>query len=129
MPEVYKITGYTGDKGKDIDAISSTEDDLPMLSSYFDEAISSLSDVVSRLGYLSEETSTEVSFAFQLPPNWNTNVKPALEKSLKQYIYNHVCMQWFNLSKKEEVKFYQEVCDNLSIAIKKHLLDRKKPIR
>ena len=34
MPEVYKITGYTGAKNMDIEKISSTEDDLNILDSY-----------------------------------------------------------------------------------------------
>ena len=129
MPEVYKITGYTGVKNEDIDKISSSEDDLNILGSYFGEAVSSIADIISRYGYLSTETSEYSKFCLTLPANWNKKVKSALEKSMKQYVSNYICMQWFNLSKKEEVTYYGTVCDELAVAIKKYLLDREKPKR
>ena len=122
MPEVYKITGYTGAKNMDIEKISSTEDDLNILDSYFGEAVSSIADIVSRYGYLSNETEKSSTF-------WKIAVKKALEKSLKQYVSNYICMQWFNLSKKEEVTYYGIVCDKQAVAIKKYLLERERPKR
>ena len=129
MPEVYKITGHTGAKSGDIDKISSTEDDLNILDSYFGESISGIADIISRQGYLSEETSEASTFCLTLPANWKLKVKSVLDKAMKQYAINYICMQWFNLSKKDEVKYYGEVCDSLSISIKKYLLEREKPIR
>lgn len=129
MSEVYKITGHTGAKSGDIDKISSTEDDLNILESYFGEAISSISDIISRQGYLAEEAPNFSTFCLTLPANWKMKIKNALEKTMKQYTINYICMQWFNLSKKDEVKYYSEVCDSLSISIKKYLLEREKPIR
>lgn len=129
MPEVYKITGHMGAKSGDIDKISSTEDDLSILNSYFGEAISGIADIISRQGYLSEETADISTFCFTLPANWKQTVRSALDKAMKQYVINYICMQWFNLSKKDEVKYYGEVCDSLSISIKKYLLEREKPKR
>lgn len=129
MPEVYKITGYTGAKNMDIEKISSTEDDLNILDSYFGEAVSSIADIVSRYGYLSNETENGSTFCFDLPSSWKIAVRKALEKSLKQYVSNYICMQWFNLSKKEEVTYYGTVCDEQAIAIKKYLLERERPKR
>ena len=129
MPEVYKITGYTGAKNEDMDKISSTEDDVNILDSYFGEAISSIADIISRQGYLSSETEESSTFCFALPTNWNQNLKKALEKSMKQYVSNYVCMQWFNLSKKEEVQYYGTVCDELAVAIIKYLLERERQKR
>ena len=129
MPEVYKITGHTGAKSGDVDKISSTEDDLNILDSYFGEAISGIADIISRQGYLSAETSDVSTFCLTLPANWKLKVKSALDKAMKQYTINYICMQWFNLSKKDEVKYYGEVCDSLAISIKKYLLEREKPIR
>ena len=129
MPEVYKITGYTGAKKMDIEKISSTEDDLNILDSYFGEAVSSIADIVSRYGYLSNETENSSTFCFDLPSSWKIAVRKALEKSLKQYVSNYICMQWFNLSKKEEVTYYGTVCDEQAIAIKKYLLERERPKR
>lgn len=129
MPEVYKITGHTGAKSGDIDKISSTEDDLNILDSYFGEAISGIADIISREGYLSEETSDVSTFCLTLPANWKLKVKSVLEKATKQYVINYICMQWFNLSKKDEVKYYGEVCDSLAVSIKKYLLEREKPSR
>lgn len=129
MPEVYKITGHTGVKSGDVDKISSTEDDLNILDSYFGESISAIADIISRQGYLSDETSELSTFCLTLPANWNKNAKSALEKTIRQYAVNYICMQWFNLSKKDEVKYYGEVCDNLAISIKKYLLERERPKR
>ena len=129
MPEVYKITGHTGAKSGDMDKVSSTEDDINILDSYFEEAISGIADIISRQGYLSEETSEVSTFCLTLPANWKLKVKSALDKVMKQYTINYICMQWFNLSKKDEVKYYGEVCDSLAISIKKYLLEREKPIR
>lgn len=129
MPEVYKITGYTGAKSKDIDKISSSEDDANILNSYFGEAVSSVADIVTRYGYLSDETDESSTFCFVLPSNWKQAVKMALEKSLKQYVSNYICMQWFNLAKKEEVTYYGTLCDEQAIAIKKYLLERERPKR
>lgn len=129
MPEVYKITGHTGAKSGDIEKVSSSEDDVNILDSYFGEAISGIADIISRQGYLSEETANVSTFCLTLPANWKQTVKNALEKAMKQYVINYICMQWFNLSKKDEVKYYGEVCDSLAIAMKKYLLERDKPER
>lgn len=129
MPEVYKITGYTAAKNKDMETISSTEDDLNILNSYFGEAISSIADTISRYGYLSAETVESSTFCFALPSSWKQTVKKALEKSLKQYVSNFICMQWFNLSKKEEVTYYGKICDEQAVAIRKYLLERERPKR
>lgn len=129
MPEVYKITGYTAAKNQDMDKISSSEDDLNILNSYFEEAVTSITDVVSRYGYILEETDEYFTLCFELPSSWKKTVKMALEKSLKQYVSNFICMQWFNLSKKEEVTYYGTVCDEQAIAIKKYLLERERPKR
>ena len=48
---------------------------------------------------------------------------------MKQYVSNYVCMQWFNLSTKEEVQYYGTVCDELAVAIIKYLLERERPKR
>lgn len=129
IPEVYKITGYTGAKSKDVEQISSSEDDENILNSYFGEAVSSVADIVSRYGYLSEETNEFSAFCFVLPSSWKQTVKMALEKSLKQYVSNYICMQWFNLTSKEEVTYYGTICDEQAIAIKKYLLERERPKR
>jgi hypothetical protein len=129
MPEVYRITGYTGVKSKDIDAVSSSEDDADILNSYFGEAVSSISDIVSRYGYLSADTDVGSTFCFSLPANWKQSVKTALEKSLKQYVSNYICMQWFNLAKKEEVSYYVSICNEQAVAIRKYLLERERPRR
>lgn len=129
MPEVYKITGYTAVKNQDMDKISSSEDDLNILNSYFGEAVSSIADVVSRYGYILDETDEHSILCFELPSSWKQAVRMALEKSLKQYVSNFICMQWFNLSKKEEVTYYGTVCDEQAIAIKKYLLERERPKR
>ena len=129
LPELYKITEYTGAKNIYIEKLSSTEDDLNILDSYFGEAVSSIADIVSRYGYLSNETENSSTFCFDLPSSWKIAVRKALEKSLKQYVSNYICMQWFNLSKKEEVTYYGTVCDEQAIAIKKYLLERERPKR
>lgn len=125
MAEVYKITGYTGAKSGDMDKISSSEDELNILNSYYDDSMSAMADIISRVGYLLNEHS----FCLSLPSNWKEKVKSALEKSMKQYSINYICMQWFNLSKKDEVKYYGDICDELALSIKKYLLERERPSR
>lgn len=68
MPEVYKITGYTGAKNMDIEKISSTEDDLNILDSYFGEAVSSIADIVPDMGiYLMKQRKALPSALIYLP--------------------------------------------------------------
>lgn len=125
MAEVYKITGYTGAKSGDIDKISSSEDELNILNSYYNDSMSAMADIISRDGYLLNEHS----FCLTLPSNWKKKIKGVLEKSMKQYSVNYICMQWFNLSKKDEVKYYGEICEELALSIKKYLLERERPSR
>lgn len=134
MPEVYKITGYTGQKGKDMDTISSTSDDANILIPYFGEAIEHLSDVVSRYGYISEsdeeETDdTSATIILELPTNWKSAVQTVLEKTMQRFVVHYICMQWFNLAKKDEVKYYAESCDAMALAIRKYIMERERPSR
>ena len=48
FPAVYQITGYSGKIGKDIDNLSTTEYDKNVRSLCMDEAITNLSDIISR---------------------------------------------------------------------------------
>lgn len=129
MPEVYKITGVTGVKSNDLDGISSTEDDEAILKSYMEEAASNLSAIISGESSSFEISADLITYTLLLPANWKQGVQPALEKSMKLYITNYICMQWFNLAKKDDVSYYRLLCDNLSLAIKKHLCERNRPSR
>lgn len=129
MPDVYRITGYTGTKAKDIDQVSSTEDDSDLLDGYFAEAATSLAETVSREGYLDSDLSTNATYTFVLPANWKNTMRAALEKAIRQYLVNHVCMQWFNLARKEETAYYTAMCADLAQSIRKYLLERGKPTR
>lgn len=125
MSDVYKITGYTGAKSGDMDKISSSEDELSLLAGYYDDALSFISDIVSGVGYLSGEGS----LCLNLPANWNSKVKTALEKSMKKYTVSYICMQWFNLTKKDDVKYYEDLCSDCSLSIRRYLAERIKPTR
>lgn len=129
MPEVYKITGYTGVKSNDMDGISSTEDDDSILQSYLEEAASNLSGIISGESSSFEISTDSITYTLLLPANWKQGVKPALQKSMSLYIINFVCMQWFNLSKKDDVTYYSSLCENVALAVKKHLCERNKPQR
>lgn len=129
MPEVYKITGYTGAKTGDVDKISSTEDDENILDSYFGEAASYLDDILGRWGYLSQDNSTGCQITLDMPSNWNANVLSSLTKTMKQYMVDYICMQWFNLSKKDDVEYYSSLCAEISQSIKRYLLERIRPTR
>lgn len=127
MPEVYRITGYTGDKNSDMDKISSTEDDVALLSSYFEEAMSMLQDVIMRFGTVSwADGDAEIDLV--MPSNWKDNTA-AMKRSCRQLAVNYICMMWFNVSKKEEVKSYEETCERLTSAINKYLFERTRPTR
>lgn len=127
MQEVYKITGYTGMKNADMDGLSSTDDDSAVLASYYREATSSLSDEVSRVGYLSEEDETASKYLFSLPANWNTNMERSLTIAMTQYVVNYICAKWFNLMKKDETAHYSRVCEQMAASVMKYLYERKRP--
>lgn len=124
MTEVYKITGYTGAKSGDVDKISSSEDDSDILDNYFDEATGAISDIISSYGAINR---TDISLT--LPSNWKETVKPSLETNLESYIVNYICLKWFNLAKKEDVSYYNEVLKTISSNIVKLICERKRPVR
>lgn len=128
MPEVYKITGYTGVKSEDLDKISSTEDDVALLDSYFEEAMSYIQDVVIRFGGV-VLNNKDAEIILNMPSNWNSTILSSLSRTMRQFTVNYICMQWFNLSKKEEVKNYEDSCERLTEAMKKYLFERVKPSR
>lgn len=129
MPEVYKITGMTGKKNDDMDGISSTEDDDAILYSYLEEAASNLSGILSGESSSFEMSADSITYTLLLPANWKHGVQPALEKSMRLYVINYVCMQWFNLTKKDYVAYYSSLCETIALAIKKHLCERSRPKR
>lgn len=129
MPEVYKITGYTGTKEGDIDKISSTEDDLKIIESYFMEAMNAIGDLMSRYDYTVSDTGIQYTFTMSLPDNWKNDMSGPLTKALGLYATNFICRQWFNLSKKAEVEYYTSMCAALETSIKKYLSERKRPTR
>ncbi len=129
LPEVYKITGYTGVKSNDIDGISSTEDDDALLGSYMEEAANNLAGILSRECSMPDTQADNISFTLTLPANWKQGVKKALQKSMALYIVNFMCMQWFNLSHKDDVKYYADMCTGLSLLVKKYVCERERPER
>lgn len=130
LPEVYKITGYTGKKAvqdKDMDRISSTVDDGGILQGYFVEACNALGDVVSRFGYASSLSTSSVTYALTLPANWKTGVQTSMTNAMKLYLVNAICRQWFNLSQKGEVAYYEGQMTICADSIRKYLCERAKP--
>lgn len=126
MEEVYKITGYTGAKtdGEVMDKISSTEDDLRLLDSYYNEAVGSLSEIIANFGAV---INSEVKLA--LPVNWDASAKNSVETNLANYLVNYVCVKWFNLTKKDDMAYYTELVSALSQSIITLLCKRTKPKR
>ena len=132
LPDVYKITGYTGKKAvtdKDIDRISSDSDDANILGDYFMEACNALADIFTRTGYASAMTSTSVTYALTFPANWKSGVLTSMTKACKTYIVNYMCRLWFNLAQKGEVAYYEGQCDQLADTIRKFMYERVKPVR
>jgi hypothetical protein len=122
---VYKVTGYTGKKGGDIDKIGSTADDDNVLSDFMEEAISEVSAIASN--YVSSASTSSITV--EMPPLWDTRTSGALDKAVQNYIANYICSRWFQLSNKEEVKYYAALCDNNEVVIRRCLVARKKPTR
>ena len=129
LEEVFKVTGYTGAKNDDMDRLSSTEDDGALLTSFYKEGTSSLSDEVSRFGSLTEEDDAVSKFTFDLPSSWNDKFRTSLQKDMAQYVVSYVCAKWFNLMKKDEAKHYEGICEGLSASVAKYLCERKRPSR
>ena len=128
MPYVYTITGYTGVKSGDIDKISSTDDDVSILEAYFEEGASFMQDIFMRYGEL-EYTGTVAIFNLTMPSNWKVINLTAIQYATRQWLINYICMQWFNLSKKDDVASYREACDRFAESIRKYLFERVKPTR
>lgn len=129
MPEVYKITGHAGAKGGGMEQVSSTEDDIAVLESYFGEAVNNMADTMAWYGTLSSYDADTAVFAFELPANWKTAMQSALEQAMELYAINYICMQWFNLTKKDEVQYYANVCTGQAAAARRCLLERERPSR
>lgn len=127
LPEVYTITGYNGKAAKDIDAISTTDDDKSILSIYMDEALTDLSEIVSRSGFLKTDDDTSFVFSFTLPDNWNTNTQTSLSKNISQYVVNYICYKWFMFTKQDVSKSYIDTITNIVLKIRKNLTERNKP--
>lgn len=132
MSEVYKITGYTA-KGSEQevepDKVAATEDEIKLLESYYGEAITGMTDIVSNNGYLKSDDSTSCIFNISMPSNWNVNLLSALEKNMNQFMMNFICGRWFNISKKNEVNFYTSLSVEMKNKIIRILNERIKPTR
>ena len=132
LPEVYKITGYTGQKAvqdKDVDRISSTSDDGNILAGYFMESCNALADIFARTGYASALTQTSVTYALTFPANWKVGVLTSMTNACRTYLVNYICRLWFNLSQKGEVTYYEGQCDQIADTIRKFMYERTKPTR
>lgn len=128
LEEIYRLTGYTGLKGGDISHVSSSSDDEALLSSYLDEAAGQLGEVLGQNGYVSQQKDNAQKEIYviilQLPANWKSEVKDSLAKACKQYLYNYTCMQWFSLTKREDVTHYAELLNAASPVIRRLLCER-----
>jgi hypothetical protein len=127
FPAVYQITGYSGKLGKDIDNLSTTEDDKNILSLYMDEAITNISDVIARKSYLKSEDDTTIVITFNMPANWNINTQTSLSKNLTQYIVNYICYKWFVITKQDTIKSYSDTLESIVLKIRQNLSERNKP--
>lgn len=122
---VYKVTGYTGKKVGDIDKISSTADDDKVLTDFRDEAVSEVAAIAS--SYISTMSSDNIVLC--MPSLWDEKTGDALDKAVQNYIANYTCSRWFQLSQKDDVKYYAGLCDNNEIVIRRCLTARKRPGR
>lgn len=132
MSEVYKITGYTAkDSERELepDKVTATEDEIKLLESYYGEAVTGMTDIISNHGYLKTDDATSCVFSLSMPSNWNNNLSSALDKNVSQYMVNFICGRWFNISKKEEVNFYTSLGVEMKLKVAKILNERTKPIR
>lgn len=126
--EVMDITGYTGKNTGDIDKIAATEDEINILDRFWNDAISSVFDIIRRNSTMVDDT-TKVTYSLSLPSNFNINTEAPLKKNIQMYIVNFVCAKWFNITKKDEVKDYDAICINIAEKISKLIMERTKPVR
>ena len=127
-PEVYKVTGITGKTLRDIDKVSATEDEIKVVDRFFLEAGADLSGIVSNYGSVSQ-TDTGYTITFSLPPNWKEAVKDSLENNIQTYLINNICMKWFAVTNKEDIKYYTDKLMTNATNIVRLLSERKKPKR
>ena len=127
-PEIYKVTGITGKTLGDIDKVSATEDEIRIVDRFFLEAGADLSGIISNHGSVSQ-SDTEYTITFSLPPNWKESVKDSLENNVQTYLINNICMKWFAVTNKEDVKYYADKLVTNATNIVRLLCERKKPER
>lgn len=134
--EVSKITGYTGknvqgniENEKLFDLVAATTDEEDLLSTYWNDALETLFDSVKKYGASVSDTSSGRTFTFDLPSNFDSSGTSSIEKTMNLCVINWICAKWFNVSKKDEVEYYEREAGRLLNNLSRLLNARKKPIK
>ena len=135
--EVSKITGYTGknlptneaENEKPFDLVAVTADEEDLLSTYWNDAVESLFDAVKRYGASISDTSSGRTFTFELPSNFDNTGVSSIEKTMNLYVVDWICGKWFNVSKKDEVAYYEREGLRLLNNLSRLLNARRKPTK
>lgn len=132
--EVDKITGYTGKKdsedGSSYERIATIEENEEILQRYFNEACTTISDVIKR--YVSESPSlgfAEYSAVLSMPTNWDASMSSSVNESVKTCIIDHICCKWMRLVKSEEETKYATDAASALMEVRNKLAHIKKPSR
>ena len=125
---LYAITGQLSKSRKEPDSAAATEDEMAVVTSCMDEALSSLGSEISRCGSVTE-TADSISVNLSMPPNWKEDVLPSLEKAVMSFLSNRIAEVWYSMTSTDNVEYHSRKSSSYAAEINALLCARTKPKR
>lgn len=125
---LYAITGQLSKSRKEPDSAAATEDEMAVVTSCMDEALSSLGSEISRFGSVTE-TEDSISVNLSMPSNWKEDVLPSLEKAVMSFLSNRTAEVWYSMTSMDDVEYHSRKSSSYASEINVLLFTRKKPKR
>ena len=118
----YEGRDYTGDSGDSLYlTVKITNQDLPLIKRYLEEAARLIEDGVARMVDASSYSDSGFSWTLRTEDTrWNTNKK--LDENLKDAM-----MQWLVERKPARVDMYKELWENMRIMAMKNIFRKMPP--
>ena len=131
LEEISRLTGYTGKTSNevDVDKISVTSDEGELMTSFWKATINELFSIVERFASTVDNKEDEASYNLNMPSNFDVKATSSIETTMQSFMVNLICSKWFNISKKEEVKYYTSEAERNSLNIRSLLNKRCKPTK
>ncbi len=123
----YEGRDYTGDSGDSLYlTVKITNQDLPLIKRYLEEAARLIEDGVARMVDASSYSDSGFSWTLRTEDTrWNTNKK--LDENLKDALVSYAMMQWLAERKPARVDMYKELWENMRIMAMKNIFRKMPP--